>query len=131
MVENKNFVYATVGSLPSEGWIALAGNYDRSLSIKSSGFIRQYFLSSSLGYGRDALDYNHFFVRIGPTAVTGTGFSHLEINLGLTYFHEELEDPILLPGGAIGYRYYMPGGILFRAGVGLPEAIYVSIGFGF
>ena len=42
------------------------------------------------------------------------------------------ENPIILPAFGIGYRFQKPtGGIIFRTGISLPEAIYLSLGYSF
>ena len=53
------------------------------------------------------------------------------------YHDEDSNDRILgktliIPAGAIGYRFQKPGGkFVFRTGIGFPESLYLSLGLCF
>lgn len=67
----------------------------------------------------------------GATFLRGTGNNHLETFIGATllkddYYDNEVQ---LFPAAFIGYRYQPPvAGGIFRAGIGWPEAVSLSLG---
>lgn len=67
----------------------------------------------------------------GATFLQGTGNNHLETFLGATLLKDDYyeNDFQLFPAAFIGYRYQAPAaGGIFRAGIGWPEAVSLSLG---
>jgi len=127
----KYTIYGTFGIFPSEGWVAGTVNVERRLLLKEDKFINSLWTRVGAGYADNSFD-NLLLLFGGITALAGQGTSHLELGLGLTYVNEfNSDDQYLGPMAAIGYRYQQPNGLILRAGIGLPETIYASIGFCF
>lgn len=65
--------------------------------------------------------------------VTGRKKSHFEGSLGVVYSSWFASgSKTFLPAGTLGYRYQKPEGhLMFRTGVGWPEAAYVGVGYCF
>ena len=58
--------------------------------------------------------------------LTGTEKNHLEIGVGLMF----LRKGTIAPSGTFGFRTKIPGhSFIFRAGVGVPDMIYLGLGF--
>lgn len=67
----------------------------------------------------------------GATFLQGTGNHHLETFVGATLLKDTYYtyDAQLFPAGFIGYRYQTPAkGGLFRAGIGWPKTVSLSLG---
>jgi len=62
---------------------------------------------------------------------TGAKKAHFETAFGLNYYiNGDFQG--VIPAVSIGFRHQKPGGkFIFRTGLGLPEAVYIGIGFGF
>lgn len=137
----KNVISITLGTAAIYGIVN--GNYERIFSQKKTGFIKYYLMRYGFGwyesYGSPG--YNAI---AGISGLSGLGKRHLELNLGVAAmfnwngYHEEdsndraLGKTLVIPAGAIGYRFQKPGGsFIFRTGVGFPESFYVSFGFCF
>lgn len=131
LVDGKNNVYGTLGLFPSESWVLGAGNYERRIHTNDDKFISSLWAKIGSAYASNSFD-NHFLLFGGVTALTGHGTSHLEMGLGFTYINElNSDDQYYGPMVNLGYRYQQPKGLLLRAGIGLPETIYVSVGIVF
>ncbi|MDZ7776892.1 MAG: hypothetical protein U5L09_15425 [Bacteroidales bacterium] len=62
--------------------------------------------------------------------ITGQNRSHFEGALGVAYMMST--ETSLIPSLALGYRNQVPGKkFMFRIGVGLPELLYVGVGYSF
>ncbi len=86
--------------------------------LKSSGLQP----ASIDSYCRDAKGFLNFL------AESGSGFSHFEAAVGATLqdYHQTL------PAFSLAYRGQRPGNaLMFRAGIGVPEFIFVGLGFSF
>lgn len=67
-----------------------------------------------------------------PGIITGTNTGHFEAALGATYITSSENDGFFAPAVSVGYRRQKPGKrFLFRAGIGYPDGIYVSLGTSF
>lgn len=68
------------------------------------------------------------FITIEGGILLGSGFSHFEAAVGATLqdYHQTL------PAFSLAYRGQRPGNaLMFRAGIGVPEFIFVGLGFSF
>ncbi len=64
--------------------------------------------------------------------LSGKDKNHFELGFGIAYSPGYDETYGFLPAANVGYRYQKPDGwLLLRAGVGVPEALYVSVGVRF
>jgi hypothetical protein len=79
---------------------------------------------------------------IGATALTGHNTSHLEFGIGIQfndfyenknsiYYHRSMK--YFRPQLNMGYRFQKihSKSIVFRAGIGIPEVLYMSLGYSF
>lgn len=122
----KNAFTLTLGMVPavfSMGEI----NYERMLREGKDEKIQSMWLSVGAGgfadWGEAAMVYN---AKI--SFLTGHQKKHLEYGFGLGFTNGY--DIKIFPSVLLGYRYQKPiGGLVFRTGVGLPEMIYVSLGY--
>ena len=91
-------------------------------------------------------DSGFFPASIAVTGLSGSEKDHFELSFGVTYLidiidvDDELDtvigdidenDSFLALNFAIGYRKQFGKGGVFRAGLGLPESLYVGWGYGF
>ncbi|MDD3741948.1 MAG: hypothetical protein PHH30_11995 [Bacteroidales bacterium] len=61
--------------------------------------------------------------------LSGKDKNHFELGFGLAYSPGYDDTYGFLPAANLGYRYQKPDGWLFlRAGLGVPESLYVSLG---
>lgn len=85
-----------------------------------------------LGGGRwSACEASGTLGLVGMTFLQGTGNNHLETFLGATLLKDTYyaDDIQFFPAAFIGYRYQPPvAGGIFRAGIGWPEAVNLSLG---
>jgi hypothetical protein len=137
---NKNNVFATLGFIPLYG--VLNGNYERRVWKNKSKLIQTGYIRGSGGAWASWLSGGPQY-GVGMTSLSGSKNSHLEMHLGVSmlvdsYYEEEdgeLAPPpsrYLLPAAGVGYRYQKPGGhFLFRAGLAIPESLYISLGVSF
>ena len=74
-----------------------------------------------------------YLAQIGLTFLSGSNNGHFEISAGGAAMYDDyVERTSLVPAGSLGYRFQSPGtGLMFRAGLGFPETLYLGIGFSF
>ena len=126
----KNTIHAGVGFFFIYGYSAL--NYERLIAYKPSDiFKRLYIRGSGGGWIFWGLEGTQFSLSIA--ALTGKSNSHVEASLGLTVLLESgYRDTYVSPYLGVGYRYQKPGGgFIFRTGIGVPETIYLGLGYAF
>jgi len=153
---NKNVLYPTLFIIPVGAGIT--GNIERMILETRKNMFKSIWVKAYAGayayWGGSGQLYG-----LSLNSLSGTGNSHLELNLGLlcgydksdwqmalseynyfvsTYGPDEVDKPKIQdyvrfgPGLAVGYRYQAPGGhFVFRTGLGFPEVIYISIGSAF
>lgn len=64
--------------------------------------------------------------------LSGSGGNHMEMGFGMAFSPGYDETYGFIPAAHLGYRFQKPGGwMVFRAGVGVPEALYLSLGVSF
>jgi len=100
---------------------------------RRNSFIKSYWIKIGGGvagsYGGTG---NHYIINL--TTLTGANNSHLEFNAGifLLYYHDNTFDNYIGPTAAVGYRFQKPNGyFVFRTGIGIPDAVYLILGFCF
>lgn len=148
----KNSFYGTVGF---GGIYAIANaNYERIVSVSDEKNFR--LISIRMAYGRYALwtDGGPVYL-LTLNGIWGKRNNHFEGALGVVVLFDKssydigvsnanypypgydvepgrLDYTMFLPAASIGYRFQKPDGkFIFRAGIGWPEALYVSFGFAF
>lgn len=85
--------------------------------------------SASDIWGGSGNTYGSAFIAQGGI-LTGPNRSHFEGALGVAYMMNKTT--LFLPSFSLGYRNQMPGKkFMFRIGVGLPELLYVGLGYCF
>jgi hypothetical protein len=124
----KSSLYLFLGMLPI--YVSAMGNYEVMFTHRPNSF----FNTSGVRVGGGLMAFwesSGWFTMATYTSLTGKGSNHLEVGLGAVYTDEEAES-FFLPAANVGYRYQKPKGrLIFRTGLGVPEAIYVSLGFSF
>lgn len=131
----KNAVYGTVGFFPYFYGVYNI-NLERTL-WDTKGFIKNIRARFGGGewvmasWGDEGREGTHFIGTMN--ALTGYRIFHLELNLGIAYFHDKTNDEnFVLPVSALGFRLQEPGGyFIFRLGGGYPETFYLSLGVAF
>ena len=79
-------------------------------------------------WGGDNINGNSLILQGG--ILTGPNRSHFEGALGVAYMMTESSS--FIPAFTLGYRNQVPGKkFMFRIGVGLPELLYVGVGYSF
>lgn len=131
---NKNSIYGTLGIGPMYG--TALGNYERVIYQPSDLLLSSVRLR--IGAGKwvvwDAIG-THYLGTF--QALWGGGRNHFEAGAGAVLIDDGYKTAFdsrlnLYPAGNIGYRLQKPGGFgLFRAGIGFPEALYLSFGVSF
>lgn len=119
-------IYGTLGT--AFVYTNLTGNIEQEISVNSSHFFNS--VSLRIGAGHWSSWGNESYNIIGTINwLSGTMNHHLELGTGIAYSPAYDESFGFLPAAQIGYRYQKPGGLLlFRAGIGVPEALYLSLG---
>ena len=125
----KNALY---GSLGFAGLYASAtSNYERMITQHFNKGITATFVKVGLGaYGVWGGSGSYYYAQYG--FLTGKKASHLEVSAGPNFgFNEDgAESPPI--AATFGYRLQRPERhFLFRAGLAIPETIYVGIGWSF
>lgn len=128
-VFKKNAVYGAVGTALL--WSSVVGYYERFFS-KMEPNESDMKLFGRGGFGAYTVwgEGGEFFsIQFG--ILTGGMNSHLELAAGYSnYLKGDLQGNPL--SGTIAYRFQKPNdNLLFRAGVGFPEALFISAGFSF
>lgn len=135
LIGQENRVYATAGiyySLSYEREVYATENESKSVFLRAhGGNIQQVWYSSD-----DTFKYRH--VGLSTGILFGMKPSKFEVTAGVGHlwtFSERssefvLTDKDYLLNANIGYRYQSDD-IVFRAGLGIPELIYLSFGFRF
>ena len=137
----KNIISITLGTALYFG--VVNGNYERIFSQKKTGFFKSYLMRYGFGW-YESYGSPGYNVIAGISGLSGLQKAHFELNLGVAAmfnwdgFHDEdsidriLGKTLIIPAGAIGYRFQKPGGhFVFRVGAGFPETFYLSFGFCF
>jgi hypothetical protein len=133
----KNSIYGTAGILIEDMYGNITGNYERILVAFPKSFIQS--IQMRVGAGPWVAwmsDGVNFFSVM--SLLMGRSNSHIETGMGVLFtYHPDTKQwaPIVNNrhiAGNIGYRYQKPGGwFVFRAGLGWPEGIYLSLGYCF
>ena len=136
----KNVIYGSAGFLGLGGSASI--NYERLVfSIQKKAHIDAYIHGS---YGAYSVWYSSGnFFDVSLQWLWGKKNSHLEVGLGLLVMGDEYFDGSTwtdkqkfelndYPFANVGYRYQKPGGsLVFRTGIGVPDGIYISLGWAF
>lgn len=119
-------IYGTLGT--AFIYTNLTGNIEQEISNNSAHFFNS--VSLRIGAGHWSSWGNESYNIISTVNwLSGTKNHHLELGTGIAYSPAYEESFGFLPAAQIGYRYQKHAGILlFRAGIGVPEALYVSLG---
>ncbi|MDX2414156.1 MAG: hypothetical protein QNK33_03090 [Bacteroidales bacterium] len=107
-------------------------SYDYEISKLSFRNWQKLYLSVAGGfYNTWGDEGTHFSVR--AIGLTGQKKGHIEAGGGFAVMMNKNEGSTsIIPAVHIGYRFQKPsGGIVFRAGFGIPEAIYLGLGYNF
>ncbi len=123
---NKNCVYGTLGT--AFVYSNFTGNIERQIKSNPDKFFK--YTSIRLGGGTWSSWGNEGF-NIFSTInwLSGTNSGHFEMGFGLAFSPTYDDSYYFLPAAHVGYRFQKPDGLLiFRAGVGVPEALYLSLG---
>lgn len=122
-------VYGTLGT--AFVYTNITGNIEQQINYNPDKFFNS--MSLRIGGGYWSSWGNESYNILGTINwLSGKNKHHMEMGVGLAYSPEYDDSFGFLPAAQIGYRYQKPGGLLlFRAGVGSPEAIYVSLGICF
>lgn len=147
----KNIIYGTIGASPSV-YAVIQGNYERIVIQTEKGFFKNYLVRAGGGSWASWTGSGPHGV-ITFTGLTGKKNSHIEVSIGMVTFYDGASYDIgvsnsyrdgvsiypeptkseyldFYPAGGIGYRFQQPGGnFVFRVGLSIPEAIYISLGF--
>jgi len=125
---HKNSIYASLGI------IDLGLNYERLIWAKPGASFPYIWFKIGGGFMAIPMALEGPVVSSTCNLLTGQDNHHFEISIGFgaifnTYWEREWHG---LPAGGLGYRYQNPNtGFLFRAGIGSPEILYMSIGKSF
>jgi len=140
----KNSIYGTIGYLGLYG--DAGGNYERLIWEPHKGLFKSvWFRVGGAWYSQ--WGSKGTFLLSGVTVLTGLNNRHIEINMGITSMFDKLSYDMevrnfpetaksayrqFFPSFGLGYRYQKPdGNFLFRTGIAIPEAAYLSLGFCF
>ncbi|CAD5262707.1 MULTISPECIES: hypothetical protein [unclassified Imperialibacter] len=123
-VEMRNGLVLTAG-IPS-----LSISYERQLAHKKEN--RRFYLRGIAGQFGDLINQEWTgYLAVMPAWVFGNGNNHLETGVGLTLVSPS-NSPEVWAALNLGYRYQKPGeALIFRAGGGIPEGAYISLGLAF
>jgi len=120
--EKKNAIYVIGGVFPPF-FAAGSINYERKVS---PGPIRMRVGFGGLAtYGLESAFFN-----ASTVFLAGKRKNYFEANIGMVIFSDEIFNTEVLPSGVLGYRY-AGNRFLFRTGIAIPEAAFVSFGFAF
>jgi len=119
-------VYGTLGTFFV--YTNITGNIEQQIKYDPDKFFN--IMSLRIGGGNWSSWGNESYNILGTINwLSGKNKHHMEMGVGLAYSPEYDDSFGFLPAAQIGYRYQKPGGwLLFRTGVGVPEALYVSLG---
>ena len=142
---NKNNLSFNIGTLIVANGVGL--KYERIIPRK------QFYYTLSLGANFSRYSFfkiqNTSVLTLSNGLITGLDENkHFETNIGFGYMYINQEDSggggyfgggvlaeqfsLITPAGTLGYRYQVPNeGFIFRAGVGFPELVYLSLGVSF
>lgn len=119
-------IYGTLGT--AFVYTNFTGNIEQEFLQRQDKFFTSISLRIGGGYWSSWSNESYNFIGTANW-LSGTNNHHLELGTGIAYSPAYDESLGFLPAAQIGYRYQKPGGVLlFRAGIGVPEAIYVSLG---
>ncbi len=147
---NRYSIYATAGFFPI--YAIANGNFEVKLSSKPRTMAHYIGLKTSVGYWESMLSTGQQ-VGLGLATLSGKKANHLEVYAGITsildteQYQRHLDYPdnfpnqqpvyfknyvYFWPAFSLGYRYQKPQKpIIFRTGLGYPDAVYVSLGYSF
>ena len=119
-------IYGTLGT--AFVYTNITGNLEQEISNNSAHFFNS--VSLRIGAGHWSSWGNESYNIIGTINwLSGANNHHLELGTGIAYSPAYDDSFGFLPAAQFGYRYQKPGGmLLFRAGIGVPEALYLSLG---
>jgi hypothetical protein len=119
-------IYGTFGT--AFIYTNITANIEQEISNNSAHYFNS--VSLRIGAGHWSSWGNESYNIIGTINwLSGTNNHHLELGTGIAYSPAYDDSFGFLPAAQIGYRYQKPDGILlFRTGIGVPEALYVSLG---
>ncbi|MEQ9378207.1 MAG: hypothetical protein RIG68_23655 [Imperialibacter sp.] len=122
--ELRNGICLTPG-IPS-----ISVSLERQLAHKKEN--RRFYLRGIAGKFGDLVNQEWTgYLALMPAWVFGTGEHHLETGIGLTLV-EPSHQPETWAAINVGYRRQKPGDpFIFRAGGGIPEGAYISLGLAF
>ncbi len=127
----KSVIGGTIGFFVIYSYSAIS--YDYEISKLSFRTWQKLYLSVAGGSFSTLLEDEgtHFSVR--AIVLTGEKKNHMEAGGGLVVMIKKDErSTTIIPAVHIGYRFQKPsGGIVFRAGFGIPDAIYLGLGYNF
>jgi hypothetical protein len=126
----KNTLYGTAGLFIMAG--ALGLSYERLLVAHPDRFVTSTWLKAQGGLFSFWEGKGPFWT-VSVQALSGKQNHHLELGAGFGAIHyDQWQSLQLVPVMAAGYRYQKPnGGFLFRAGLSVPELLFISLGFSF
>ena len=136
----KNALFINFGLRP--GFKTFMGQYERVIIQRSTFFLNS--VGINLGVG-SINEWEQYKSGVGTTSATniftyfGRKATHLDISAGLVYtFPESIKEfgidrpDTLYPSFTLSFRYQKPlGEFVFRAGIGFPDLIHLSLGYCF
>ena len=128
-IYNRNVIYGTLSYGFALGSISL--NYEGMIWNPQRKHLNNLWLKASIGYFAVWNIVNTQY-NISLVGINGKGNKHLEYSIGTSLYYHKKSYSGILPSATIGYRYQKPKGkIIYRFGIGFPEAFYASIGVSF
>jgi hypothetical protein len=134
----KNVIYGTLGVDIENTYVTFLGNYEHMIFELPNSFVHSFWIRIGAGPWA-AFDANGGTNYVSTLSVVmGKRRAHLEIGSGVLFtydsgtkrFHPLVNDRHL--AGNLGFRFQRPGRyFVFRAGIGWPEFMYLSLGFCF
>ena len=119
-------IYGTLGT--AFVYTNLTGNIEQEIKYNPNKYFQT--MSLRMGAGHWSSWGNESYNIICTINwLSGIDKHHLELGTGIAYSPAYDDSFGFLPAAQIGYRYQKPNGLLlFRAGIGVPEALYLSLG---
>ncbi len=123
---HKSCIYGSLGT--AFVYSNISGNIEQEISYNPDKFFSTMSLRIGGGYwsswGNEGYD-----ITGTVNYLSGSGGNHMEMGFGIAFSPGYDETYGFLPAVHAGYRYQKPGEFLvFRAGVGVPDTLYLSLG---